>query len=122
MQQHMMNPGSQTASAQSVEQLLSSHDTDPNTGLAYAEVTRRQSLFGQNEFGAVEREPLWAKFLDGLKDPLIMLLLASAAISAVMKQIDDAISITAVRWLALHDMRARPPLPALAHPRRSSLS
>jgi Ca2+-transporting ATPase len=42
-----------------------------------------------------EQEPLIEKFLDQLKQPLNLLLLGSAAVSLLMGQVDDAISIFA---------------------------
>jgi Ca2+-transporting ATPase len=41
-----------------------------------------------------EPEPLWLRFLKQFKETLILLLLASAAISFVMGNLDDAVSIT----------------------------
>uniref|UniRef100_A0A673L1W9 Calcium-transporting ATPase n=1 Tax=Sinocyclocheilus rhinocerous TaxID=307959 RepID=A0A673L1W9_9TELE len=41
-----------------------------------------------------EDEPLWKKYISQFKDPLILLLLASAVISVLMRQFDDAVSIT----------------------------
>uniref|UniRef100_A0A673W1B8 Calcium-transporting ATPase n=1 Tax=Salmo trutta TaxID=8032 RepID=A0A673W1B8_SALTR len=61
------------------------------------EVTRRRAYHGWNEFDINEEEPLWRKYISQFKDPLIMLLLASAVISVLMRQFDDAISITVVR-------------------------
>uniref|UniRef100_A0A8C1ATV4 Calcium-transporting ATPase n=1 Tax=Cyprinus carpio carpio TaxID=630221 RepID=A0A8C1ATV4_CYPCA len=42
----------------------------------------------------IEDEPLWKKYISQFKDPLILLLLASAVISVLMRQFDDAVSIT----------------------------
>uniref|UniRef100_A0A8C1AV02 P-type Ca(2+) transporter n=1 Tax=Cyprinus carpio carpio TaxID=630221 RepID=A0A8C1AV02_CYPCA len=51
---------------------------------------------GWNEFDISEDEPLWKKYISQFKDPLILLLLASAVISVLMRQFDDAVSITAI--------------------------
>lgn len=67
---------------------------DLQYGLTHSEVTRRRAYHGWNEFDISEEEPLWKKYLCQFKDPLIMLLLASAVISILMHQFDDAISIT----------------------------
>uniref|UniRef100_A0A671Q0M1 Calcium-transporting ATPase n=1 Tax=Sinocyclocheilus anshuiensis TaxID=1608454 RepID=A0A671Q0M1_9TELE len=58
------------------------------------EVTRRRAYHGWNEFDISEDEPLWKKYISQFKDPLILLLLASAVISVLMRQFDDAVSIT----------------------------
>uniref|UniRef100_A0A8C7CUJ9 Calcium-transporting ATPase n=1 Tax=Oncorhynchus kisutch TaxID=8019 RepID=A0A8C7CUJ9_ONCKI len=70
---------------------------DLQYGLTHSEVTRRRAYHGWNEFDINEEEPLWRKYISQFKDPLIMLLLASAVISVLMHQFDDAISITVVR-------------------------
>ena len=49
---------------------------------------------GSNELPQEEPEPLWLRFLNQFKETLILLLLASAAISAFMGNFSDALSIT----------------------------
>ncbi|KAI9891896.1 MAG: High affinity Ca2+/Mn2+ P-type ATPase-like protein [Vezdaea aestivalis] len=49
---------------------------------------------GPNELPHEEPEPLWLRFLKQFKETLILLLLASAAISFFMGNFDDAVSIT----------------------------
>ncbi|VDM43176.1 unnamed protein product [Toxocara canis] len=68
--------------------------SDLSRGLSTAEAIRRQKYNGFNEFEIAEHEPLWRKYFDQFKNPLILLLLASAAVSVLMKQVDDAVSIT----------------------------
>lgn len=67
---------------------------DSSTGLSQQEARRRLQQFGANEMEVGNEEPMWKRYLDGFKDPMIALLLASAAVSLVMGQYDDAISIT----------------------------
>uniref|UniRef100_A0A8B9DYL3 P-type Ca(2+) transporter n=1 Tax=Anser cygnoides TaxID=8845 RepID=A0A8B9DYL3_ANSCY len=57
-------------------------------------VCHRRAFHGWNEFDISEDEPLWKKYISQFKNPLIMLLLASAVISVLMHQFDDAVSIT----------------------------
>ena len=40
-----------------------------------------------------DKEPLWKKFMEKFTEPLILLLLASAFISILIGQYDDALSI-----------------------------
>jgi Ca2+-transporting ATPase len=54
----------------------------------------RQKTFGLNELLVGEEEPVWKKYLEQFKNPLIILLLGSAFVSLVMQQFDDAASIT----------------------------
>ena len=49
---------------------------------------------GPNELPHEEPEPLWLRFLKQFKETLILLLLASAVISWLMGNLDDAVSIT----------------------------
>ena len=58
------------------------------------QVQERQKNHGHNEFGAEEEETLVRRYLEQFKEPMILLLLASAVVSVFMKQFDDAISIT----------------------------
>ncbi|XP_056618004.1 calcium-transporting ATPase type 2C member 1 isoform X2 [Triplophysa dalaica] len=67
---------------------------DLQFGLSQKEVERRRAYHGWNEFDISEDEPLWKKYILQFKDPLILLLLASAVISVLMRQFDDAVSIT----------------------------
>lgn len=69
--------------------------TDIHYGLSWNEARCRLSLHGFNEFIVKKEEPLWKKYIEQFKNPLILLLLASAVVSACMKQYDDAFSITA---------------------------
>ncbi|XP_053324124.1 calcium-transporting ATPase type 2C member 1 isoform X2 [Spea bombifrons] len=67
---------------------------DLQSGLNNAEVCHRRASHGWNEFDISEDEPLWKKYIAQFKNPLLMLLLASAVISILMHQFDDAVSIT----------------------------
>ncbi|XP_050397748.2 calcium-transporting ATPase type 2C member 1 isoform X2 [Patella vulgata] len=68
--------------------------TSLDDGLTESEAKQRQKLYGANDFEISQEEPLWKKYLGQFKDPLIMLLLASAVVSVFMRQFDDAVSIT----------------------------
>uniref|UniRef100_A0A8B9K3R7 P-type Ca(2+) transporter n=1 Tax=Astyanax mexicanus TaxID=7994 RepID=A0A8B9K3R7_ASTMX len=83
------------------DQLMGVLAADLQFGLSHDEVLRRRVYHGWNEFDISEEEPLWKKYISQFKDPLIMLLLASAVISVLMRQFDDAVSITVVSYLLL---------------------
>ncbi|CAG9538346.1 unnamed protein product [Cercopithifilaria johnstoni] len=68
--------------------------TDIKQGLSSAEVIRRQKYNGYNEFDIHDHYPIWRKYLDQFNNPLIILLLTSAAISLLMGRGEDSISIT----------------------------
>ncbi|KRX99337.1 Calcium-transporting ATPase type 2C member 1 [Trichinella pseudospiralis] len=67
--------------------------TDALNGLNEADVRTRSVLHGFNELLVEEKEPIYKKYIDQFKNPLIVLLLASAAISVLTGQLDDAVSI-----------------------------
>ncbi|VDO75211.1 unnamed protein product [Heligmosomoides polygyrus] len=68
--------------------------SDVASGISSAEATLRRQYHGYNEFEVSEQEPLWRKYSEQFRNPLILLLLASAVVSLLMRQFDDAISIT----------------------------
>jgi Ca2+-transporting ATPase len=63
-------------------------------GITWKEAENRRLILGPNEFVVKEEEPLWKKYIEQFQNPLILLLLASAFVSVLMRQVDDAISIT----------------------------
>ncbi|XP_019719199.1 calcium-transporting ATPase type 2C member 1 isoform X1 [Hippocampus comes] len=95
-QDDMMVPvlSSKKASELPVNEVACALQANLQYGLGEDEVSRRRIYHGWNEFDISEDEPLWRKYITQFKDPLILLLLASAVISVLMRQFDDAISIT----------------------------
>ncbi|KAK7879565.1 hypothetical protein WMY93_033726 [Mugilogobius chulae] len=85
---------SKKASELPVNEVACILQADLQRGLSHDEVARRRRYHGWNEFDISEEEPLWRKYISQFKDPLILLLLASAVISVLMRQFDDAFSIT----------------------------
>ena len=61
-----------------LESLLASLRTSPQTGLTSQEAARRLAVNGRNELTSEDDDPLWKKFAEMFKDPMISLLLASA--------------------------------------------
>ena len=76
------------------QSVLDEQRVDPTTGLNEEDIILRRSIHGLNEFQVKEKDPLWMKFIEAFKDPLIMLLLGSAFISICVGNYDDAFSIT----------------------------
>ncbi|GAA6002801.1 hypothetical protein JCM10207_007689 [Rhodosporidiobolus poonsookiae] len=79
---------------QSIPQTLSALATSASKGLDAQKVPAIRELSGPNEFEVAAKEPTWKKFVGKFyEDPLILLLMASAAVSAVVGNYDDAASI-----------------------------
>ncbi|KFP82325.1 Calcium-transporting ATPase type 2C member 2, partial [Acanthisitta chloris] len=78
------------------EDLARALKVDLETGLSAFSVLQRRVKHGWNEFSVENTEPIWKKYLDQFKNPLILLLLASALVSVITKEYEDAASITMV--------------------------
>ncbi|XP_051883919.1 calcium-transporting ATPase type 2C member 2-like isoform X2 [Pristis pectinata] len=85
---------SKEASTRHLDELVSDLQADLENGLTKGQVLERRRQFGWNDFEVDKPEPIWKKYLGQFKDPLILLLLASAIISLITKEIEDAVSIT----------------------------
>ncbi|XP_034796728.3 calcium-transporting ATPase type 2C member 2 isoform X1 [Pan paniscus] len=75
------------------EDLAKAFCVDLHTGLSEFSVMQRRLAHGWNEFVADNSEPVWKKYLDQFKNPLILLLLGSALVSVLTKEYEDAVSI-----------------------------
>ena len=80
-----------TVPVEEVENILR---TDKVRGLGQRAAEERYLTFGYNELVGKEEDPVWKKYLEQFKNPLILLLLCSAIVSVAMRQFDDAASIT----------------------------
>jgi Ca2+-transporting ATPase len=89
--------GSDEAVTLPLKDVLCRLDANVEAGLSTSEVARRVAFHGDNVLVVGAEEPLWRKFLDKFKEPMILLLLSSAFISLLLQQFDDAISIAMVR-------------------------
>eukprot|EP01080_Neovahlkampfia_damariscottae_P011361 gene11361-4529_t len=94
MEEAQLSLLSKQASEMTYEQVEKILDTSTQNGLTMKEVNRRRDIVGLNELEEEEEESLVMKYLGQFQEPLVLLLLASAFISILIKQYDDAISIT----------------------------
>ncbi|KAK7830309.1 hypothetical protein U0070_018817 [Myodes glareolus] len=101
---------------------------DLDNGLSEMAVAQRRLVHGWNEFVTDNAEPVWKKYLDQFRNPLILLLLGSAVVSVLTKEYEDAISIalglegsarSEPLWLALASLS--PGSPAYILPSRNPL-
>ncbi|KAI9652846.1 MAG: High affinity Ca2+/Mn2+ P-type ATPase-like protein [Alyxoria varia] len=77
------------------EQVASQLSTSLSHGLSPRDAEIRLNKNGPNELPHEEPEPLWLRFLKQFKETLIILLLASAAVSLALGNLEDAVSIAA---------------------------
>nr|XP_009943652.1 PREDICTED: calcium-transporting ATPase type 2C member 2 [Opisthocomus hoazin] len=75
------------------EDLAKALNVDLQTGLSEVSVLQRRLKHGWKKFSVENTEPIWKKYLDQFKNPLILLLLASALVSVITKEYEDAASI-----------------------------
>ncbi|KAH7883388.1 hypothetical protein F5I97DRAFT_1930939 [Phlebopus sp. FC_14] len=79
----------------SVEDTVAHFHSSTSNGLSASSISALQVSHGYNEFSVATPEPVILKFAKTIyESPLILLLCGSAIISAIMGNIDDAVSIT----------------------------
>jgi len=86
----------------SAQDTVAYYRTNSTSGLLYSDIPHLREQHGYNEFSVAAPEPLLLKFLKTIyESPLILLLCGSAAVSALMGNVDDAISITVAVLIVL---------------------
>ncbi|KAF7782760.1 hypothetical protein Agabi119p4_2136 [Agaricus bisporus var. burnettii] len=86
----------------SVADTVAWYRTNATTGLLHSDIAHLRGQHGYNEFSVAAPEPLYLKFLKTIyESPLILLLCGSATVSAIMGNVDDAISITVAVLIVL---------------------
>ena len=64
-----------------VGSVLEELGTDPERGLTSEQVRRNRAKYGSNELSPPEKDPLWKQFLEGFKDPTIIILCICAVLA-----------------------------------------
>jgi Ca2+-transporting ATPase len=81
----------------STDEVLSALDASPTEGLSTAQARQRLDLWGPNELPAPPVTPAWVRFLLQLREPMVLLLLAAAALSwLLLNEAADALAIAAI--------------------------
>ncbi len=73
--------------------VLKELESDLDKGLSQSEASSRFSKYGKNMFTPPEKESIFNKIFDNLKEPLIIILMISGVISIAMGHIPDGIGI-----------------------------
>ena len=63
--------------------VLAEQGSSAERGLSSAEATARLAKFGPNKLKEEEKTPLWIRFFQQMADPMVIMLIAAAAISAL---------------------------------------
>jgi len=88
--------GLETMHSHPVEAVVQVLHTDLSNGLSAAEVQRRLGIVGPNQLTEGATTSFWKLLLDQFKGFLVLLLLASAAISIAVGEVVDAVAILAI--------------------------
>lgn len=67
----------------SAEDVLKEQPTSADAGLSTSEAQTRQAKFGPNKLKEEEKTPLWIRFFQQMADPMVIMLIVAAVISAV---------------------------------------
>ena len=63
--------------------MLKEQSTSADAGLSTSEAQTRQAKFGPNKLKEEEKTPLWIRFFQQMADPMVIMLIVAAVISAV---------------------------------------
>ena len=67
----------------SAEEVLEDQASNAETGLTASVAQQRLSQFGPNKLDEEEKTPLWIRFFQQMADPMVIMLIVAAVISAV---------------------------------------
>ncbi|KAJ4471541.1 Ca-transporting ATPase [Lentinula aciculospora] len=96
------NTASETFAHTSVEDTINYFRSSSTTGLSLSDIPHLLTEYGYNEFSVSAPEPVLLKFAKTIyESPLILLLCGSATVSAIMGNVDDAVSITVAVLIVL---------------------
>ena len=68
---------------ESKDEVLGELSSNEESGLTAAEASSRLSQYGPNELEKEEKTPLWKRFFEQMADPMVIMLIVAAAISAI---------------------------------------
>ena len=80
----------------SIEDALRKQGVDAATGLSQAEAESRLKQYGSNTFTTEKKEPGWHAFLRQYQDPMQIVLLVAAVVSAIIQQWSTALLLLAL--------------------------
>ena len=78
------------------QEVLAKLKTDPQKCLSDKEAKEREQGYGPNELAKAPRDPAWKLFIAQFKDFMVLVLLAATAISGLLGEYADAITIAII--------------------------
>ena len=75
------------------KEVLEGLDVQEEKGLSSSEVKKRREKYGLNEFTPKEEGSFWEELKGNLTEPMILILLGAAVISAFVGEVHDAFGI-----------------------------
>jgi len=87
--------------AKSAGQVLSELETSRQSGLSPRQAEERIAKYGPNKLSGAKKEPLWLRFLNQLRDPMILVLLAAAALSLISSGGEDWVEAVIILVIVL---------------------
>ena len=80
----------------SLNEVIKKHNSDPNRGLTSDEARKRLEKFGSNRIESSDKKSLVKKIIDQLADPMVILLVIAAIVSAFTGDAIEAVIIVAI--------------------------
>ena len=80
----------------SLNEVIKKHNSDPNRGLTSDEARKRLEKFGPNRLESSDKKSLVKKIIDQLADPMVILLVIAAIVSAFTGDAIEAVIIVAI--------------------------
>ena len=80
----------------SVRDVVAAQGTDEQSGLGTDVAARRLTEHGPNKLDEAEKTPLWIRFFQQMADPMVIMLIAAAAISAITGAIQGEVDFADV--------------------------
>lgn len=77
----------------SQDKIISLLKVNPKTGLSHAQVQKMRSLYGANTFGEYHPKTILALIVEGIKEPMMLLLLSIAVISLLFGKFGEAFAM-----------------------------
>lgn len=78
------------------ESVLSGLETDKNNGLSSAEALKRLEKYGENKLEENKKKPFYKKLLEQLLDPMVIILIIAAVLSALTSDWIEMVIILAI--------------------------